>query len=299
MVNALTKIGKYLDREMVAVLQRNTTARQLVPLNAPLSGKGIGMTSIDTFNMVATGGASTDYKINENQEDKIDVTVDTLKIPVQQQEITVDSRTWASMVSNGPEIETDIVAEMTANISKEQDTNIIMGWKPDGTAYEMDGLYQAAGNTYAGSTFGTYGNAIKTVTNAKKLLRADNVYSQAYNLTLHGDQLAELEGSHDTGISEMKQVLSILNNGVDGGPGRVIESNDLTAGTGMITPIASQENKRYFDLVEAQAPRNSLWITGDPDSSPTHIRQVASLVVRFKHLDSSDNDVCVCTATGI
>lgn len=295
MVSALEAIGKYLDREIVPVLKSQSIIRKLIPLNTQLSGKGIGLTAVETFNYAATGGASTDYMIQEHQSDTMDVTSDTLKIPVQQQEITIDARTWKMMIANGTKIESDSAAEMAANISVEQDTNGIQSWKPDGTNVEIDGLYSVAGNTYAGATFGTYGNAILAATNAKKELKADNIRSNAYNLTLHGDQYAELEGSlSTTGVEEMPQVKRIL-----GAGGEVFESNDLTAGTGMVTPIASQENKRFFDLVEAQAPINRVFVIGDPETSPVHIRQVAAMTQRFKHLDSSDNDACVCTVTGI
>lgn len=295
MVSALETIGKYLDREIVPVLKSQSIIRKLIPLNKQLSGKGIGLTAVETFNYAATGGASTDYMIQEHQSDTMDITSDTLKIPVQQQEITIDARTWKMLVANGTKIETDSAAEMAANISVEQDTNGIQSWKPDGTNVEIDGLYSVAGNTYAGASFGTYGNAILAATNAKKELKADNIRSSAYNLTLHGDQYAELEGSlSTTGVEEMPQVKRIL-----GAGGEVFESNDLTAGTGMVTPIASQENKRFFDLVEAQAPINRVFVIGDPETSPVHIRQVAAMTQRFKHLDSSDNDACVCTVTGI
>lgn len=300
MVSALETIGKYLDTTILPVLKAQSVLRKLIPLNTALSGNGIGMMAIETFNYVATGGASTDYMIHESQADSMDITSDILKIPVQQQEITIDARTWATMVANGTNIEADSAMEMAANISIEQDFNGIMGWTPDGTNVEIDGLYSVAGNTYGGATFATYGNALAAVANAKKLLKADNIFSTAYNLTLHGDQFAELEQSESTtGVEEWSKVLRILNNSAENAGGQILESNDLTAGTAMVTPIASQENIRYFDLIEAQAPMNRLFIIGDDQTSPTHIRQVAALSQRFKHLDGSGNDPCVCTVTDI
>lgn len=300
MVSALESIGKYLDTTILPVLKAQSVIRKLIPLNTALSGNGIGMMAIETFNYVATGGASTDYMIHESQADSMDITSDILKIPVQQQEITIDARTWATMVANGTNIEADSAMEMAANIAIEQDINGIVGWKPDGTNVEIDGLYSVAGNTYGGATFATYGNALAAVANAKKLLKADNIFSSAYNLTLHGDQFAELEQSESTtGVEEWSKVLRILNNSAENVGGQILESNDLTAGTAMVTPIASQENIRYFDLIEAQAPMNRVFIIGDDQTSPTHIRQVAALSQRFKHLDGSGNDPCVCTVTGI
>lgn len=300
MANAMQTIGRYLDREVQPVLHAESVLRKLIPLNTQLSGKGIGLSSVSTFNYKATGGASTDYKINEDQSDTIDITEDVLKVPVQQQEITIDARTWKSLTANGTNIDADAAYEMASNISAEQDTNGIAGWKPDGTNVEIDGLYSVAGNTYGGSTFGTYGNAKSAAANAIKLLKADKIYSTAYNLTLHGDQYAELVASTSTtGVEEWGQVLKILNPfGLEAG-GMILESNDLPSGTAMVTPIASQVNRKYFDLIEAQAPMNRVFVVGDPDTSPVHIRQVAALTQRFKHLDSSGKDPCVCTVTGI
>jgi len=295
MVSALEKIGKYLDREIVPVLQGDSIIRKLIPLNTELSGKGIGLTAVETFNYAATGGASTDYMIHESQAGTMDVTSDVLKIPVQQQEITIDARTWKMMTANGTNIESDASAEMAANISVEQDTNGIAGWKPNGTDVEIDGLYSVAGNTYSGASFATYGNAIAAVAGAKKLLKADNIRSPAYNLTLNGDQFAELDASESTsGIEEWGKVERMLGEG-----GAIFESNDLATSTGMVTPIASQENKRFFDLIEAQAPTNRVFVIGDPETSPVHIRQVAAFTQRYKHLDSSDLDPCVCSVISI
>lgn len=300
MVNALEEIGKHLDKSIVPVLRGESVLRKLIPLNTELSGKGIGMTALETFNYTATGGASTDYAIHENQADTMDVTKDTLKIPIQQQEITVGAVEWASLTAFGANIEADVALEIASNIVAEQDTNGIAGWKPNGTDVEIDGMYSVAGNTFGGASFGTYGSAVAAATNAKKLLKADKVYSSGYNMTLHGDQLAELDGSQSTtGVDEWDRILRILNNGNKTGPGQILESNDLTAGTGMVSPIASQENRRFFDIVEAQSPMNRVFVVGDPETSPTHIRQVAALTQRFKHLDSSGNDACICTLTGI
>lgn len=300
MANALANIGRRLDREIIPVLQSQSLLRKLIPLNTDFSGKGIGMTSVESFNYKATGGASTDYMIHESQSDTMDVTSDVLKIPIQQQELTIDARTWVTMTDNGTNIESDLFMDMAANIVTEQDVNGIAGWKPNGTDIEIDGMYSVAGNTFGGAGFDVYGNAVKAVAGAKKLLKADNVYSEAYNLTLHGDQFAELEVSQTTsGSEEWAKVQRLLNNGVDNGPGMIFESNDLAPGTGMVSPIASQENRRYFDIVEAQTPMNRLFVIGDEKTSPVHARMISAFTQRFKHLDDSDLDPCVCSVIGI
>ncbi len=300
MTNALASIGRRLDREIVPVLQSQSLLRKLIPLNTDLSGGGIADTSVETINYTATGGASTDYEIHESQSDKVDVTNSILRIPIQQQELTIKPRTWAIMTKNGTNIETDVFKVLAKNIAIEQDTNGIVGWKPNGNDVEIDGMYSVAGNTFSGSSFDVFGNAIKAVAGAKKMLKADSVYSTAYNLTLHGDQFAELETSLSTsGNREWPMVLGVLNNGDDTGPGMIFESNDLLPETAMVSPIASQENRMYFDLIEAQTPMNRLFIIGDELTSPVHERMVAAFTQRFKHPDDDGKDPCVCSVTDI
>jgi len=297
MANTLNDLGKVWDKAIIPVLQEQSIGRKLIPKNTTLSGKGLGMTSVASISYTATAGAVINYNIQNNIEETVDTTTEVLKIPVQQDDRTIDRRVYETFKLNGTPIDNDMAFDMAANITAAEDALIIDGWKPDGTNYEIYGMYQIANNTYAGSSFATYGNALSTVANAIGLLRADKIYSMGWNLTLNHVQHAELTASYSTnGISEYEQVLKQLNYG--GAGGQIFESSNIAAATGMISPVATPANIRFFDLVEARVPKYELWFEDPKDTGPVKSRLLGAVVPRFKHVSSNADD-CICTLTGI
>lgn len=302
MANALADLGKQWDESIVPTLQANSIGKMLMPMNIELSGKGLGALSIDTFNYVARGNAQINYNIQQDIEDKVDITRDNLKIPVLQDDVVIPRRDWDAFALRGIPLEDDIANDMAANVAKQQTTLIVDGWKPDGTNYSIKGMYQVANNSVTGSDFDTFGNALKTIAECITKLKEDGVYSAGYNLSLASLNFSELLGSYSaSGISEFDLVLRMLN--ADAGnqmPGRIFECTDLAAGTGMVAPVASQENRRYFDIVEPQEPTFSLWFAdGNEESGDVKTRLLGSMVPRFKHLNSEGKDNCVCKITGL
>ncbi|NIA11294.1 MAG: hypothetical protein GWP10_16610 [Nitrospiraceae bacterium] len=295
MVNTLNELGKQWDKEIQPVLREQSVGRKLIPLNKKVSNRGIGQTSIATMNYTATAGAVINYNIQNNIEETTDITSEVLKIPVQQDDRTIGRRAYESYKLNGTPIDTDMAFDMAANVTIAEDALIIDGWKPDGSNYEIDGMYNVAGNTFGGASFGTNGNARKAVAAAIGLLKADKIYSTAWNLTLNHVQHSELMASTADGIDEYDQVIRLLNRG--GAGGQIFESGNITAGTGMVSPIASPANIRY--LVEAQRPTHELWFEEPKKTGPVKARLLGAVVPRFKHLDGSGNDPCICTLTGI
>lgn len=300
MANALKDLGKAWDRDIVAVLAEQTIGRKLMPKNETLSGKGLGMTSVETRSYTARSGAIINYDIQEDLEDAVDITSKTLKIPVQQDDARIKRRDWEAYKLAGVAIDNDIAIDMAANVAAQEDAMILDGWKPDGTNYEIKGMYQVANNTYNGGDFGTVGNALAAVANGISLLRADKIYSMGWNLTLNPVQYGELEASYSTTLGlEYEAVLKMLNRNAPGNPGRIYESSSMADGYGMLSPVATPGNKRFFDLVVAQEPKHDIWYETSEATGPIRARLVGALVPRFKHLDSSDLDNCICTLTTI
>lgn len=299
MTNTLNDLGKDWDTDIKPVLREQSIGRKLIPLNQKLSGRGIGQTSVVTMKYGATAEAVTNYNIQNNIEETVDITADTVKVPIQQDDRTIDRRAWESYKLNGTPIDSDMAMDMAANIAAAEDELIINGWMPDDVNYEIMGLYPVANNTYAGSSFATYGNALHAVGIAIGLLKADKIYSMGWNLTLNHTQHSELSVSRSPmGISEYKEVVETLNLG--GAGGQIFESSAITAGTGMVSPVATPSNIRFFDLVEAQAPRHELWFEDPKKTGPIKSRLLGAVVPRFKHPDASTSkDNCVCTLTGI
>lgn len=302
MVNALAQIGKYWDVEVAEVIRAQTIGRKLIPVNTKLSYKGLGMTEVATNAYTARTAAVIDYDIVEDNlaADTIDVTGKTLKVPVQQDDCKIKRRAYESFKLRGTPIEADRAADMASNVVDQEDALIINGWAPDGTNYELNGMFKVANNTATGADFDTYGNALASVSAGLAELWTDNIHSAGYNLLLHPTEYGKLIGSYSSaGIWEYTQVLEQLNANAPAKPGMIYQTTNITATTGLIAPIASQANKRFFDLVIAQRPTNEVWTEGAPQTGSVLARLVGALVPRFKHVDSSGLDDCICTLTGL
>lgn len=301
MTNELAEIGRQWDRKIVQVLQTRSIGRQLVPKNMELSGKGIGNTSVKSYGYKSTADAITDMNIRQDLADSIDVEGKTVLIPIQQDMIEIPRRTFESMKFDGINVDSDVAMQMAVKVGKEFDKTIIDGWAPDGTNYLVKGFYQIAGNSGAGSDFGTYGNAVKSVSAAIEALNTDGVYSDAgYNLVVNPTQYFQLISSQSsTGLREFPQVIEILNQDATGQPGRVFSTTDVAAAKGLLMPTATPGNSIYFDYIEAQQPTNLLkYKDGDTQEGDIIITQRGAATIRFKHVDSSgvDNSVYKFTA---
>ena len=298
----LDALRDQFDPTIVPVLRANSVGRQLMPINTELSGKGLGVLTVETMQYVARSGATTNYDIQQDNYDTVDIKRFPTRVPVQQDDVLIKFRDWQAYQLKGVPLENDLSTDMTANIVREQDTLVVDGWKPDGTNYEIKGLYQAAGNTVSASDGGTYGNLKSAVVSGISLLKADGVYSNGYNLGLAPFNYQELTDSENQyGKEEFEAVIKALNTNLPTPVGRIFEVPDLAAGTGMITPVATQENTRFFDLIETQPIINNLWYKdGNETTGDIKMQQVGAIVPRFKHLNTSTmTDVCICSITGL
>lgn len=303
MTHALAELGKKWDTDIVPTLRANSIGKMLMPVNPELSGKGLGVLSVESLKYVARGSAAINYDIQQDIEDPVDIQGAPIRIPVQQDDAIIKRRDWDAYAFKNIPIENDLATDMAANIAAQQTSVIVDGWKPDGENYAIKGMLQVANNTVVGADFDTFGNAVKSVASALSALKTDGVYSAGYNLVLPSINHAELDASiSSSGIAESDLVLKLLNRDAAPGtqPGRIIEAPGLPAGTPFVAPIASQENRRYFDIIETQVPKHHLWYKdGNVESGDIKVRQVGALVPRFKHLTPDGKDNCVCTIMGL
>lgn len=302
MTNALAVLGRQFDTAIIPTLQANSIGKMLMPVNPALSGQGLGVLSVETFNYVARAEAVNDYDIQQDIGDPVDITGKITKIPVQQDDAIIKRRNWDAYTKKGVPIQNDLAQDMAVNIALKQSKIIVDGWAPNGTDYLIKGMFQVAKNTVTGADSGTFGNMLKNVAGAIAKLKEEKIYSQGYNLTLPSFNAGELDASIQYGVSEYQLVLDLLNKGFPkgSGPGQIIESTDLTAGYGFVSPVATPENIRFFDIVETQIPVNQLWFQdGNEESGDVNVRQIGALVPRFKHLTSTATDPCVCAISGM
>lgn len=301
----LTRLKNVFDPTVVPVLTTQSVGRKLMPVNPKLSGMGLGVLTVDTMRYVARGDAITNYDIQKDIEDMVDVDSIQTRVPVQQDMVRIKYRDWLAFQRNGITLESDISTDMTSKIAREQDRIVAMGWKPQGTTYLIKGMYQVAGNTIAGADSGTYGNTKKAVSGAIGKLKEDGIYSQGYNLGLASfnfNEVSDIENT--TGKSEFDAIVTSLNRDVPNGgkPGWIYEVPDLASGTGMVSPVASQANIRFFDIIELQVPENDIYFETNSITSDIMMSQTGAMVPRFKHLGinaAAGTDPCICTITAL
>lgn len=134
------------------------------------------------------------------------------------------------------------VESATYKVALAEDHLLLNGWAEDGTNKDIEGLYQAAGNTTAGADFGTYGNAIASALAGIALMEADLQYGP-FKLLLNPVQNRELQGSYHgtSGEAETPLVNQLLNDlgygkvgGVDDVTKRIYSMPQLTAGKGLM-----------------------------------------------------------------
>lgn len=253
---ALQKAATYFDGEIVAPLRQKTIGRKLIYVKPQVRGAGIK--AADVLKVVEMGAAQMAYKLpKEMSRDMIRIDKTTVNIPVLYKGYEVDRDAIDAWKTSGVALDAAAAISAAQVIGVQEDTAIIDGWKPDGITYVMNGLYQSAGVTYSTSKdFGVYGNAKAAVAGALAALEAVYVYPP-FNLTLNPVQHGELVVSESTGgHEEYPKVLKILNGNVENGPAQIFSSPDITAGTGLITPV--DPARVYMELLNPQPLKNVL-----------------------------------------
>lgn len=303
---ALSDIELNWNGKVSEVLFHPYVAKIAMPLNAEMSGQGIGMMKYKGLAWAAGYGGRTDVKLKFDKETPHITSVD-YTVPKQMTSREVDRGDWEAYLLRGIDATNGIAVQMLGEIQDQQNYTVIQGWAPDGTNYVTLGMYQVANNPSSGSDFSTYGGALTTVSTLIGLLQADKIYSDdGYNLFVNPTNKLELAASTSTnsGLREWGQVLDALNEQTDnyGGvkPGRIISTPCITAGTCMVAPVASEINRKYFELIEPQTVYNNIWYEdGNAKDGNIKCRQVASLFPTFPGLDSSNKTDAIAIATTI
>jgi hypothetical protein len=297
MANTLATLTQQFDKDIVTPLQAYSMGKKLIPLNPKFSGQGIGVINIKTARYIARADAVTNYDLQDTIGDTVDLNGFELFIPIQQDEIKIKRRDWEAYAYAGVPIESDIATDMSQKIATEQSKVILDGWKPKKNGdYVIKGMLQVAKETVELSDYSSFGKALKDVNSSITKLKQNFIYSaDGYNVTYSTNLMDEVGANYDTGRLETELILTSLNRGVTGTPGQIFEGPTLPDDTALVSPVASQGNKTYFDIIETQQPKNNLWFAdGNADSGDVKGRQYGALVPRFKHLNTATMlDPCV------
>ena len=253
---ALQQAATYLDGEIVEPLRQKTMARQLISVKP--KAKGDGIRAADVLKVVDMGKAQIAYRLPKDMSrDMIRIDKTTVNIPFLFKGYEVDREAIDAYAREGIALDSAAAISAAHAIGVMEDTAIITGWIPDGAAYKMPGLYESGTTDYdTTKNFGTYGDAKTAVAALMAQLEVLHVYPP-FNLTLNPTEHGQLVMSESTtGTEEYPRIVRILNGNVEGGPGRIFSSPDITAGTGMISPV--DPARVYIELLNPQPVRNVL-----------------------------------------
>ena len=279
----LQSFSKKVDESLVQPLRRTLVGRRLVPVPPPV---GFGVSAVEWSKITEMGAAMVSYAFSTGNADAIGATPTTSKIPVYWKDYTVDRRQYEGFKAKNLDIDTSAAISAAYVAAQAEDAAIINGVTRDGTNYDIDGLYQGAGNDEGTDlAWSVSGNATKSVANAYALLAEDNVPvgdTIPYNLVAHPIPYMNLMKSRSAnGVREMPEVKEMLNGG------EIIMSNSLDASTNGILLPAAQILEPYVDFYLASDWRTEHGVDSEhPDTGDLSGRVYSAGILRIKHSEA-------------
>lgn len=227
---------KYIDEAVKISARQAMIGRRLMPIYGPL---GFGKEAIahDVLTEVADAQIDTAWRVDAS-EDIINLSRTTLPVAVIKKGFRINRRSLAASRTAGTPLDTATAKSAAYKVAKKEDELILDGYAADGSTYDIKGLYQKAGNSTAGSSFGTSGQGIDSANAAMALLLADNIYPP-YNMVLHPTQYMEahneLSGTATLEVDVIRRMIG----------GEVFVTPSQTDGTGMVLAAG---DRGFFDL---------------------------------------------------
>lgn len=283
--STLEQFSEYVDTTLVDPLRAVLIGRKLVPVTKP---HGLGKSSVVFHALTDMGDGTVSWTFSDAGKDVMRTSPTTLKMPIHRKDYTIDRRAYEAYRSEGIDFDSATALSAAFKAAKKEDATIIDGYAFDGTTYDVNGLYQGAGNTYGGASFATAGNPTKALAGAYAELETDDVPIGKMNLVLHPDQRAELRYLRSAnGVKEEPEVLDALNGGA------IYTTKVLTTGTALVLP-AIEQAAGFFDFFLGVDWTTEHGIDSEhPDTSDLSGRVYSTGVLRIKHSEA------ICTITGI
>ena len=164
----------------------------------------------------------------------------TVPIPILHKETSINKLDLLASQLSGTPLNTSNIDSIAYQVAWAEDLMLLNGWSQDGTTYEINGLYQVAGNSEASSLdYGTPANIVTSINNAKGLLESDNIFAP-YNLVLNPTQHQQLFPLiANTAVSYLQWVQQALEGG------SIYVSPAVVAGTGLMVEANNSGSMEY------------------------------------------------------
>jgi len=221
-----TEQGQYILDRVVFAARRELIGRKLLPIRKiDASTQTYGY---DTLTEAANARIDIGWPGGETL-DAVNLTRSTVAVPTIHKEFVINKLDLAASRLQGAPLNTTTAESAGYKVGLEEDTLVILGYSADGTNYDINGLYNAAGNSEATSLdWGTAANIATSINNTIALLMTDNI-NPPYNLCVNPTQynqaavfIANTAVSYLTWIKERIM-------------GDIFPTASITAGTGMMT----------------------------------------------------------------
>jgi uncharacterized linocin/CFP29 family protein len=284
----LYSFSKKIDEKLVEPLRRTLVGRKLVEVTPPA---GFGVSAVEWSTITEMSEGMVSYAFTSGA-DGFNASPTTSKVPVYWKDYTIDRRLYEGFLVKGFDPDASAALSAAYVAAKVEDTAIIKGVVNDAGTYDINGLYEGAGNDYSTTTdFATAGNATDAVAAAYDLLGSDEMpigEGVPYNLVLARTQYMQLLGIRNTnGIREMPEVKEMLNGG------NIIMSNAMTAGTGMLLPT-SEVIEPYVDFYLTADWQTEHGVSSEhPNTGDLYGRVFSAGILRIKH------NVAICKLSDI
>lgn len=221
--------------------RKHSIARAIIgvrPLNA---GVGLQQWTYDTLTEVSD--AQITYAFTETGEDVADFGRSHVPIPVIHKEFRIGYRDIVAAQRGGYPLQASTADSASYKVMLQENAMLLNGYSADGSTYDINGLYQGAGNSEStAKDFGTAGNAMSKVQLAITELIADDIYGP-YNLVLNPTQFMELAVSvlgSGAGDREINMVRELLEGG------HIYSTPFQAVDTGM---LLAQPESGFFEAV--------------------------------------------------
>jgi uncharacterized linocin/CFP29 family protein len=226
-----TEQGQYILDRVVFAARRELIGRRLLPIRK--IDDGTATFGYDTLTEAADAAIDIGWPGRETL-DIVNLARTTVPVPVIHKEFLINKLDLAASRQTGTPLNTTTAESAGYKVGLEEDKLVIIGYTKDGTTYDINGLYKAAGNedttsyTWSSAPEHATTGICASINAAITLLMADNIFPP-YNLCIHPTQYNQAAVFiTNTAVPYLTWIKERIG-------GEIYPTATMTAGTGMIT----------------------------------------------------------------
>jgi uncharacterized linocin/CFP29 family protein len=221
---------KYIDEAVYWPPRQYLIGRKVARTFGPL---GEGKLTVE-WSKISEVGAAEMFKGGKITlpEDIVDLTVGSLDVPALARAFRIPRRTLEASRTYGTPLDVASAKSASYQVALLEDTLVLVG------SGGINGLYNSAGNTEAGATWGTATNILTDVKDAMDELATDNIFPP-FNLVVHPTQHLQMYALvGNTAVLYRDLIADLIG-------GAIFQSPAMTAGTAM---LLAPPDAGFFDL---------------------------------------------------